>query len=78
MGKDDNLFGKWIQKQEQEGRVEKGLDIYRKALPPIPRSTWSELPEQVRLLLEKEHGYNHYNPEKDVIESKILYLTHNE
>lgn len=47
-------------------------DLY---LPPISRSIWSQLPSDVRHLLEKEHSYNHYNPELDVIESdKFLCL----
>lgn len=38
-------------------------------LSPISRQIWSALPKDVRDILENQHGYNHYNPETDNIES---------
>lgn len=45
------------------------VKINIETLPSIPRSLWSQLPKKVRDILEKEHGYNHYNPETDMMES---------
>lgn len=61
--------------REDHKIVEIGLkdslkDLY---LPPISRTTWAQLPEKVRDILEEQHGYNHYNPQTDNIESKRLY-----
>lgn len=52
---------------------EEGTPITLRRLPPISRTTWAQLPEKVRDILEEQHGYNHYNPQTDNIESKRLY-----
>ncbi len=50
---------------------EEGTPIRR--LPSISRSVWNQLPKIVQDILENEHGYNHYNPQTDNIESGHLH-----
>ena len=65
-------------KEHIENRLREDHKIVRISLkdpylPPISRTTWAQLPEKVRDILEEQHGYSHYNSQTDNIESKRLY-----
>lgn len=46
----------------------------RVIMSPISRNLWVQLPEDVRLVLENEHGYSHYDVTTDSI--KTLHRRH--
>lgn len=60
----------WLEKQPYE----EGDTILHGKLPSIPRSVWNQLPHIGRDILENNHGYNHYNPDTDDIESEESYI----
>lgn len=67
-------FTEAIERAEQEGRVVQAEVIKISTRSPISRSVWIQLPKDVRNVLENEHGYKHFNPEADTIESDDKFL----
>lgn len=64
--------------KEIEDNIKRMMEFAEKKeiipLPPISRELWSKLPPAIRFILESKHGYGHFCPETDMIESDGFYV----